>query len=254
MYLKIKEEALRYRIIQIGLLLFFLLSGLPEAFTKDVKGPAQNRQVQWQYFDKITLQSLKEDPDLIYTQQDRNFYEMVRDFFRRLWQWLAEKINQLFNVNIQGTDVTIFAYVIASLVLIVGIYFLLKMSGFSLFFTNKKAGSTYIVGQENIHEINFEKEIAAFLRKQNFRMAIRHMYLWALKKMDDQGSIKWEPFKTEQHYRQEIADEQLKQTYGQMAYIFDFVWYGNFEADAAMADRMQRLLSQIERKEVAIEN
>ncbi|WP_417431014.1 DUF4129 domain-containing protein [Halpernia sp.] len=81
---------------------------------------------------------------------------------------------------------------------------------------------------DNIHEINFPELIQKFEIEKNFRSAIRYRFLSVLKSLSDKNKIIWMPEKTNQDYVSELKDETSKNQFLELAYIFDYVWYGEF--------------------------
>ncbi|SFI55617.1 hypothetical protein [Halpernia frigidisoli] len=113
------------------------------------------------------------------------------------------------------------------------IYFLLKYLNSKnghFFFgrKNKKLAPKSSEIHENIHEINFPELINKFEAEKDFRSAIRYRFLSVLKMLSDKNKILWMPEKTNQDYVSELKDETSKKQFLELAYIFDYVWYGEF--------------------------
>lgn len=251
---KTKEEVLKYKICLIS---FFCLVAMHMSYAlpAEIDSTNSGEQVHWQSFDQATIETLQKDPDLKYEEAHNAWKEWINDMLARLVIWIASFFQGAFNINVSGETVEWVLYSIGILIVGGAVFFLLKMNGVQLFYNNKKSGSSYVVSDENIHEIEFDSVINEFLRKQDYRLAIRHMYLYALKKLDDQGEIKWAPHKTEENYKMEIHTTSLRIAYEQLAYVFDFVWYGHFEANEKLAANMQLQLDKIDqRKEVRVES
>jgi hypothetical protein len=120
-------------------------------------------------------------------------------------------------------------------VLVIGtiLYFLIKflLSKNGNLFWSKKNNPTAIQDsdlQENIHEINFAKEISQFEQEKNFRFAIRYQFLWTLKKLSDRNLIQWNLDKTNQDYEKELLENPLHSAFSDLMKIFEYVWYGEF--------------------------
>ena len=93
---------------------------------------------------------------------------------------------------------------------------------------NKKLAPTSGEIHENIHEINFPELIMKYELTKDFRSAIRYRFLYVLKILSDKNKITWMPEKTNQDYILELEDENSKMQFLDLAYIFDYVWYGEF--------------------------
>lgn len=125
-------------------------------------------------------------------------------------------------------------------IIIVGflLYFLIRYlvsKDGNLFFSkrNKKIniseGDIHENIHENIHEINFPETIAKYEREKDFRSAVRYRFLQVLKNLSDQKLIDWNIEKTNKDYVKELKDETRKQNFKELAYIFAYVWYGEFK-------------------------
>ena len=158
-----------------------------------------------------------------------------------LWQKIAKKIKKILESVFGEVDpnkassyteiiMRLFAIVIIGLVLYFFIQFLLNKDG-NFFFAkkNKKFNITNHDLQENIHEIDFKESIEKLEINRDYRSAIRYHFLFVLKRLTDHALISWNPEKTNKDYLRELKTTDLKHSFSELSYIFDFVWYGEFE-------------------------
>lgn len=108
-------------------------------------------------------------------------------------------------------------------------FFLSKDGNFLFGKKNRKINIKSQDLEENIHEINFPETILQLEKQQDYRSAIRYHFLFALKKMSDKSLITWNPEKTNRDYLRELKNENLKQDFSKIAYVYDYIWYGEFE-------------------------
>lgn len=116
------------------------------------------------------------------------------------------------------------------------LYFLIKYlvsKDGNFFFSknNKKINIPEGDIHENIHEINFTETISKFEREKDFRSAVRYRFLQILKNLSDRKLIDWNIEKTNRDYAKELSTVAQKQNFRELAYIFDYVWYGEFRID-----------------------
>jgi hypothetical protein len=120
-------------------------------------------------------------------------------------------------------------YIILGLILIaLIIYQILKYNKGSL--TSSNALDNPDLAFENIDNINaidFDAEINKALAMLNYRLALRLMYLKALKKLSDKEYINWDISKTNSQYYQELQNPDLKNQFINLTYKFEYAWYGN---------------------------
>lgn len=157
-----------------------------------------------------------------------------------LWERIKRNVNKILNKIFGDLDpLTANRYTINILrilgVLVLGflLYYLIKYlnsKNGNFFFgkKNRKLAPAFGEIQENIHEINFPELIQKFEIENDYRSAIRYQFLSILKSLADKNKIIWMPEKTNQDYVLELKDETSKTHFLELAYIFDYVWYGEF--------------------------
>ena len=93
-------------------------------------------------------------------------------------------------------------------------------------------------------EIIRTSDISELIRKavaeENYRLAIRYSFLLVLQQLTRKELIRYEFAKTDQDYLGEIAQKPLQQQFKQLIRIYDFIWYGNFEASREQYLRSKR--------------
>ncbi|WP_419868925.1 DUF4129 domain-containing protein [Chryseobacterium sp. CT-SW4] len=157
-------------------------------------------------------------------------------FWQKLERKIARIIQSIFGVESLMTSAKITSLIIRLFaIILVGflLYFIVKylLSKEGNFFFGKKNKKVVINEEElheNIHEINFPESIANFERTGDFRSAIRYQFLFVLKKLSDKKLITWNPEKTNKDYVEELKVSHLKEEFSGLSYIFDYVWYGEF--------------------------
>jgi hypothetical protein len=77
-------------------------------------------------------------------------------------------------------------------------------------------------------QYDYDKAISEQISIQNFRKAIRLLHLRILKELENQGIIRFSKGKTNREFAQEITDNSLKDTFFELALIYNRVWFGNY--------------------------
>lgn len=160
-------------------------------------------------------------------------------FWEKLQRKIIKIIESIFgkaSVSKSGTItevlIRLFAIVLVGFLLYFIIKYLLGKNGSFIFGRkNKKLDISEKELHENIHEINFAESIAQFENNGEYRSAIRYQFLYILKKLSDRKIIVWNPEKTNKDYIAELKEQQLKNEFSKLSYIFDYVWYGEFGID-----------------------
>lgn len=220
------------------------------------------------YFDRKRLQELKNQPEFQYDKtidpQTQNIREISdQEFFSdtsRRKRSNAEQggtgnsrsgsskssseqqKEQKRNQSSQSAPVSISwpLVLIIFAVLVVLLMMALKLKPGSLF---SRSGAKDIEEQqehkEDIHKMQFESELDKAIRMQNYRMALRIMYLETLKKMTDRNIINWQPEKTNWDFVREVNEPSLKVPFTEITNAYDYAWYGEFAIDEPLFRMMQ---------------
>lgn len=181
---------------------------------------------------KENLKSRYKEKDFDYTTNKPR-----ESFFAKLQRKISQLLQSIFGESTIGKsmDITwvlirLFAIALVGFLLYFIIKYLVGKDGNFIFGKrNKKVDITEEQLHENIHEINFPESIASFERAEDYRSAIRYQFLYILKKLSDKKLINWNPEKTNKDYVRELKTDSIQQEFSQLSYIFDYVWYGEFE-------------------------
>lgn len=100
---------------------------------------------------------------------------------------------------------------------------------------------------ENVHDMNFADLIAKAINSEDYRLAVRYLYLRNLKKLSDKEYVVWNPNKTNTSYVQELRKEDMKKHFFRTSLIFDYVWYGEMILDKPNFDIAREELETFEK-------
>ncbi len=184
--------------------------------------PTDSSVVTLRHFDGEIIQKLREDPELSYTQAPA-----VLSLWQRFKIWLNRLINALLET---ATSTDWMAVLIVALALIVIIYVvmrLLKVDPFSMFYKTPAPLQGRVL-EEDIHTLDFETLIREAVQNEQFRLAIRLVFLQALKLLSDHNHVHWRPGKTNHDYLEELTDPHLQKGFNELNTYFEYAWYGNF--------------------------
>lgn len=156
----------------------------------------------------------------------------------KFFNWLFRKIGEFLNSpSYQSFWRYIIIFAIAGFV----IYLAVKAEylGFIVPGRSRQTTLAYENLKEDIHTIDFERELEAAVSQGNYRLAVRLLYLRTLKQLTDQNLIDWKPDKTNQQYVYELANRPFATQFNTLTRDFDYVWYGDFPVDKTRFERLQ---------------
>jgi hypothetical protein len=185
-------------------------------------------------FNQDNLESYKSNPDFDYTEAtaaNDHFFQQVFEWFYRLflkflsWLFGVEKATGILEFIL---SVLPYIAILVILFLIIKFFLKVKTNPFSNTAINKS-----IVSISEEEELIKHKDLPALIKKaienKNYRLAVRYLYINALKLLEEGKIIIWEQQKTNEDYIKEIKSEFLKESFKEVTHLYDFVWYGNFD-------------------------
>lgn len=204
-------------------------------------------EIDLRAFDKNAIKAYKEEPAFNYHIQteDRNL-----SWWDRFWDWFWRLIKNFFEQKNQK-EINPASPVLKYLLLIVAIggvvYLVIRLLGDDLAnIFSKKSKELHIPfseTSENIHEISFEEEIEKALHNNNFRLAVRLLFLNTLKNLNDAELINWQIEKTNTAYLNELKNQDQRAYFSVLTRQFEYVWYGDFHVNRQSFENIKTLFT-----------
>lgn len=124
-------------------------------------------------------------------------------------------------------------FIIVSVFLGAIIYFL-SQNKISLF--SKEAASSFNNEEndtdENIFKLSYNELIKKAEAANNYRVAVRLIFLQTLKLLSDTNHIQYQPDYTNLNYLQQLHQSNLYSDFSKVTRSYEYVWYGKFEVSA----------------------
>jgi hypothetical protein len=98
------------------------------------------------------------------------------------------------------------------------------------------------------HESDFDALIRQALQNSNYRQAIRYQYLRTLHLLAGKNLVALAPDKTNFQYVTEIANRDYQQAFAGLTLNYEYVWYGEFEIDKNIYDKIETGFRQLNQK------
>jgi len=185
--------------------------------------------------------SKKEFPITIskkYNGDDYNYNETTgqsQNYLLRAIKWFFQKIADIFGIDIDPGFFKIVEVLIYIILIIIAIYIIIRLfvgTKAASFFTKKsKELAPLSFEEEHIEKINLDELIANALQQNDYRLAIRYMYLKTLKDLSVKNLIDWHFDKTNIDYYNELTSPALQQNFKTVSYLYEHIWYGEFSVD-----------------------
>lgn len=164
---------------------------------------------------------------------DVNLLELLR-------RWIDKLLRILFGNHFTDEyGEWVLALLAIGMVLLL-IWFLYKKRP-ELFMRSRKAPLAYAVEEDTIYGVDFEAEIRRAFSREDWREAVRLLYLQSLKQLSDRELIDWQIYKTPTDYIYELKREELRIPFQKLTNDFLRIRYGNFEASSELFREMNQL-------------
>jgi hypothetical protein len=166
----------------------------------------------------------------------------------RFKEWLGNFFKKLFQLqdNKTATEFVDILLKIIAIAIVIGVIYMIVKSimnkeGQWIFGKNSdKKIINYDEIEKNIHLIDFEKLIQKSILSNEKRLTVRYYYLWLLKKLAEKQLIVWDIEKTNSDYLYEIKSPTLKEDFAYVSYLYNTIWYGEYELNDANFTKVQK--------------
>ena len=186
----------------------------------------------------LSIRTFKEPLSERYFGEDFTYKvntQETQNVILRFLSWFFKMLGDLFGFEVSTEFVKYFQVliyiIIAAFVIYLFIRFFTHENGRTLFSKKATAFPGVDLSQQHITQVDFTILLEKALADKDYRLAIRYQYLISLKVLATQEKISWEFHKTNLDYIQELSNTSLKETFGKISYIYDYIWYGEQPID-----------------------
>lgn len=192
----------------------------------------------------VSIEKFKTSPDFSYITSK----EPPQSWWDKFWSWVWWKIDQILSTK---TGRITFWSVLGAVALIIIGYFLFMVTGLSKsrLFSRRDTGEvTFVTVDDDINTISFDHALRDALDKNDYRLAVRILYLKQLKTMSDKGVINWQINKTNSDYLREVANNLWSNLFKSITSNFELIWYGEKEISLIEFEKMELLFDQLNKQ------
>ncbi|WP_160114617.1 DUF4129 domain-containing protein [Aquimarina sp. AU474] len=204
---------------------------------------------------KISIVDFSEDLSKKYTGEEFDYDTAegeTQNFLVRILDWFFEGLQSIFGVEVSPELTKLVENLIYILLIGFAIYLIIRVlagkEAVSFFGKKNTIVAPINITEEHIEKINLDELIKNALKENNYRLAIRYMYLKTLQDLSIKKVIDYHFEKTNTDYYREIADVTLKQNFSRVSYLYDYIWYGKFELDESGYQSAKKSFDQLHTK------
>ncbi|TZF85664.1 DUF4129 domain-containing protein (plasmid) [Pedobacter sp. BS3] len=229
------------RLIVYTVLWICVATGFNAYAQKPQKFIVDSTNVTVRHFNRASLTEYRLQKEFRY---DAQAVDAGLSWWERFWLRIWQMINSI-SIG-QGTGSAL-KYILLIIGVSAIVFLAIKFFGLDLkLFIGKPEDIPvpYEESLENIHEISFADEIEKAVQLHNYRLAVRLLYLHALKKLHDSGVIRWQSDKTNSAYVNEIKNPAKREQFSLLTRRFEYIWYGDFPVDQATFGQIHSAFQQ----------
>ena len=215
--------------LKITYLLCLTLFSFTSVSEQELEIKKDSSSIEVTYF-KENINDRYNGSDFNYSINDTGGVNLIQSVFKKFFGWLQDIFGIDIDVNYKVLEYIVYALLgIGTLFLL--IRFLMQTPISSVFKSESRTIDSIHFTEEALTETNFDKLTKKALKKENYRLATRYLYLKSLQQLSKKEIIKWNFDKTNSEYINEIKNTNTKDLFKRASYIYDYVWYGEFTID-----------------------
>ncbi len=208
--------------------------------------------------DETVIETRSFDDDLSKKYSGNEFdYDQIRgesqNLLRQFIDWFFRTLEDLFGIEIDPELYSLMETLLYIVLIGIGLYFMVRLlmgqQATSFFKGKSKALAPLAIQEEQLQQTDFDAFIKEAKAQGDYRLAIRYQYLKVLRALSQGNLIDWHFEKTNSDYMREINSAEVKEGFGKVSYLYDYIWYGEFginEGEYQKADRsFESLLKSI---------
>ncbi|WP_152973343.1 hypothetical protein [Lacinutrix mariniflava] len=229
--------------LKITYLLCLTLFSFTSVSAQELEIKKDSSSIEVTYF-KENINDRYNGSDFNYSINDTGGVNLIQSVFKKFFGWLQDIFGIDIDVNYKVLEYIVYALLgIGTLFLL--IRFLMQTPISSVFKSESRTIDSIHFTEEALTETNFDKLTKKAIKKENYRLATRYLYLKSLQQLSKKEIIKWNFDKTNSEYINEIKNTNTKDLFKRASYIYDYVWYGEFTIDKDSFNQNQELFNQL---------
>lgn len=91
---------------------------------------------------------------------------------------------------------------------------------------------------EEMRAIDFQERLETALAEEDYRRAVRLLYLQTLQRLDRAGTLTWRPSTTNRRYVEQL-EADARSAFADLTRLFERIWYGTASVDAERFERVR---------------
>ena len=174
------------------------------------------------------------------------YYKRYMDSLLRATQLKVRKPRR--NVDLSGSDFFSSVFGFIFWIIAIGLFgylvYRLFLSNSSFLSRSRKniASDIAVVEEENANDP--DSLLRSAIKSGNYRLAVRYLYLQALRRLSERKFIEINTNKTNYEYVTEIRRHKFANEFASLTLQYEYVWYGEYPVDERLFEQIQGSFTQ----------
>ncbi len=204
------------------------VAGYRDTATQMIAAEKDSFNVKVRLVNESVLDKYRKDPAFNYDLKIKE----TDDWITKLKYWLNQKLALMRTSKAFALILDYLYYIIAVLALVIVISGFIKADRSGFLFGKISANKLNVnESDENIDQLDFESLISSAIKSRQYKLAVRYLFLKALKLLSDNRYIEIRSHKTNSQYLNEIKNTKVATAFKNASNTFEWIWYGDFPAD-----------------------
>lgn len=182
---------------------------------------------------QFSVRTFDEEGMKVYAEQQAfdymNYTVRPPSIWERISWWFQSMLREIF-MNPNTPWLTRIAYYLIILIVLgAAVFYIIRLRYGGGITPDYKSHSSGVTSITQTSTEDFNQLIEGAIKEQNFKLAIRYVYLKTLSSLAKKGMISLKDWKSPYDYERELQGD-IASSYQEMAMLFEYVWYGDFDA------------------------
>ncbi len=233
------------RVLRIFLLLLLCIPASHGLRSQDYREMYDSLPRDRARFDSQSIAGYREDPDFNYETETVRMDDPIRAFLGKLLKKIFGKVNDRDVDRLM--DFLFWVLIILGALLLIYLLYRADRRGVLERSDGKSAHVRFLDFDGSSDDL--EKRLLEAEKNGNYPLALRLLFIQSLHKLENAGFIRYKKEKTNGDYYIEITDPELRSTYGELRYLFDYSNYGAYPIEREQYDSARELHRKLTRRQ-----
>ena len=192
------------------------------------------------HFDPVMMDEYRSDKTFDYSLE----YAQSDQWITLLLIYFLQMLADFFDFTGVGSVFPIVLRVLLVLIVAGLVYFIIRNKYGKLFVRESKQVFSPIVSTSSGEYVDYDKLLKDSLNKEDYKLAIRFLFLKSLHALHYQKELKITTWKAPLDYLKELKNEK-RAGFKDLVKIFESTWYGDYPADSGVYQESEVLAKQL---------